>query len=369
MLRPNISATPRVQHSVSNMGDRKSRMSTPGIATIIAPGPTISTPEPCEWLKSYSITGVCLFTAYTIIIPTPVSFPPPTTISALPALSTSSTSAYGAVSTTKSLLPSPTNLTGQVNVEWPSAGCDGFKVNKTCVPWQYWLNMYNEAFPPPGSPKPQPSIVFQTPDLDIHGPSNWCNGFTINNFCLRMADVLAMLGDRLTKTSTSLATGTAVSFHVISSFHIRALSVLTVLQSPPAPGSTRMTHSLKLGVIAIPIIVLLFAALGGYCFWRRRAIKKASFASALPPPLDPNPIAQVARLYGPPSPIVERDPRPSIYEERQQGGRYLRNGVKIFDARHAKRERERDIARRSAEAAPVPVSAPRKEWWDKDLLF
>ncbi|KAK7191623.1 hypothetical protein DPSP01_004771 [Paraphaeosphaeria sporulosa] len=305
-----------------------------GLTVITAPGPTISRPQPCWWMSTPSVEKNCLLTGHTTVTPTPVVFPTP---SIIPSSTTLSISTYG-----------PASPTGSIDVVWPSSGCDGFIVNETCVPWQYWLDMYNEAFPPTGWPKPQASVVFQTPDLDIRGPNAWCNGFVINNFCLRVADVLAMLGDRFTRTSSALTTATA---------------------SDPALAPAPHNSNPKLGFIAIPIIVILVTVIGGTFFWRRRAPKKASPPAGPPPPIDSNPIANIAQLYGPPYPDVEQDPRPSMYERRSQGGRYLRNGVKIFDVRHANRERQKEMTRRGQEIEQGPSSLVRKEWWDKDLLF
>ncbi|KAF2442233.1 hypothetical protein P171DRAFT_445969 [Karstenula rhodostoma CBS 690.94] len=342
LLLPNSRAPP--QASLFSMSDKVT--SIPGLGVRTYPGPTFSTPDPCWYSESVVF---CALTTSTTVQPSTLSL---LSASTIPALATLSTSIYGPVSMTEAPAAPPKGSAGPVNVERPSAGCDGIKVNSTCVLWQYWLDMYNEAFPPSGHPKPQPGILFQTPDLDIRGPSSGCNGFVINNFCLRMADVLATLEDRPTNTSAALATATA--------------------RDPAlAPPPLKPTSSPKLGFIAIPIVVILVAVLSGYFFWRRRALKKASSTAARPQPPSPNPIGDIARLYGPPSPTVEQDPRASLYGESSQGGRYLWNGVKIFDSRHARkeRERERDIAMRSVGVEQGPSVAARKEWWDKDLLI
>lgn len=65
---------------------------------------------------------------------------------------------------------------------------------------------------------------------------------------------------------------------------------------------------------------------------------------------------------------MEQDTQSSIFEHEMQEGRYMRNGVKAYNARHADRERQRELTRRSSDVAQPPRSAPRKEWWDKELL-
>jgi hypothetical protein len=177
--------------------------------------------SPCAWDSTLSMVS-------STSLPVQTELPVTTTTATItrPASTSISAPLYGPALTTTATAASRTSLTiittglpGPIEVEWPSAGCDGFRVNSTCVPWPYWLDMYNEAFPlpitTPGAPQPQSTSGFKTSDFEIHGPSEWCNGFTINSFCFRIVDVLAMMGDRLTSLSSALATTTAVSIRFL----------------------------------------------------------------------------------------------------------------------------------------------------------
>ena len=117
----------------------------------------------------------------------------------------------------------------------------------------------------------------------------------------------------------------------------------------------------KLGFIAIPLVLIVFALVGGYWFWRRRKSKKAT----VPPPVPARPAYTLGDLYAGRVPDAELNKLTTIESDGEQapatwdpttsfansdtamhGRIYSRKGVEFLNEKYESKESEKKRAER-----------------------